>query len=336
MVFAGSQESDAVDPVPSAVPAFPVWLNGVAVPVTTPLEFRVDGELVSALRLEPGHQPCWYPLCVAGGIEVTRGFPLNPQSGDSDDHPHHRSHWVAHGDVNGVDFWAGKGSTRTESVSVANCGRELVADVMETLLQPDGQPLGRQSSRWTFAAGDGLRTMDVQLRFDPLAGELVFGDTKEGFFALRLHDELRPDRDKSGGDPGTVARVRNSVGDRGNQVWGQRARWLAYSGLRGGQIVSVVMFDHPQNVRYPTTWHARDYGLFAANPFGLHDFLGEPAGTGKVRVAVGGALRLRYWILLLAHEVNDDQIEQAFAAFARRPLQDEDFPSGRHPPEMSR
>lgn len=319
-----------LEPGPAAeAVAGPVWLNGMEVPDATPLEFRVDGELVSALRLEPGHQPCWYPLCAAGGIEVTRGYPLNPQPGDSDDHPHHRSLWVAHGDVKGVDYWAGKGKTRTESVSVSTSDREMTADVEETLFSADEKPLARQFSRWKLSAGETLRTVDLQLRLEPAAGDLVFGDTKEGFFALRLHDELRPDRAVANQSDGSLAVVRNSAGDRGAGVWGQRARWVSYQGPREGQVVSVAMFDHPENLRFPTTWHARDYGLFAANPFGLHDFLGEPPGTGAFRVAAGQAICFRYRVLIAAAELDDMAIESAYADFAGTPHLESGFPAVR-------
>ena len=60
----------------------------------------------------------------------------------------------------------------------------------------------------------------------------------------------------------------NSEGQTGNDAWGVRARWCTISGKKEGEEISVSLIDHPYNVGYPTYWHARGYGLFAANPLG--------------------------------------------------------------------
>jgi hypothetical protein len=43
-------------------------------------------------------------------------------------------------------------------------------------------------------------------------------------------------------------------------------------GKMGNDAISVAMIDHSKNVGYPTYWHARGYGLFAANPLGQSVF----------------------------------------------------------------
>ena len=56
--------------------------------------------------------PYLWPVRGPGGIEMTRAFPVAPaRDGEAKDHPHHTSMWLAHGDVNGHDFWHSKGAT---------------------------------------------------------------------------------------------------------------------------------------------------------------------------------------------------------------------------------
>ncbi|MFT4513472.1 MAG: hypothetical protein ACI91B_002175, partial [Planctomycetota bacterium] len=95
-------------------------------------------------------------------------------------------------------------------------------------------------------------------------------------------------------------------------VWGQRARWIDDSGVVDGKPVGVTMMDHPKNLRFPTWWHARTYGLLAANPFGLHDFEKQPAGTGDFVLKKGDTLSLRYRVLLHGEGWSDARIEAAY------------------------
>jgi len=71
---------------------------------------------------------------------------------------------------------------------------------------------------------------------------------------------------------GVTGNYRSSEGVTGEAVWGTRAKWMDLYGNIGEEKISIVMFDHPENVSYPTYWHARGYGLFCLNPFGARDF----------------------------------------------------------------
>jgi hypothetical protein len=139
---------------------------------------------------------------------------------------------------------------------------------------------------------------------------IVFGDTKEGTFALRLHPNLRL--------RGAVAKgaASNREGLAGAAVWGKRSAWVAYQGPVDGEEVGVAIFDHPSNPRHPTWWHARDYGLFAANPFGAHDFEGAPEGTGDLALVRGATLTLRYRVLVFRGTRDRPELESSFVAFA--------------------
>jgi hypothetical protein len=102
----------------------------------------------------------------------------------------------------------------------------------------------------------------------------------------------------------------NSAGVRDGDTWGKRADWCDCYGPVDGKTVGIAIFDHPENPRHPTTWHVRDYGLFAANPFGLHDFekLSNKA-AGDMVVPAGKTVTFRYRFYL--HEGDDQQAKVA-------------------------
>ncbi len=143
-----------------------------------------------------------------------------------------------------------------------------------------------------FSVEQSTRTIDFDLTLIATEKQVTFGDTKEGTFAMRLAPTLRL--------TGAVARgsARNSEGVTGKDVWGKRARWIEYSGPIGGEIVGVVIFDHPDNPRHPTWWHAREYGLVAANPFGRRAFQGSSQQAGDLVIQKGESIRMRYRIVI--------------------------------------
>ncbi|MBM3495697.1 MAG: hypothetical protein FJX72_15440, partial [Armatimonadetes bacterium] len=146
----------------------------------------------------------------------------------------------------------------------------------------------------------------------PVGAPLVFGDTKEGSFGLRLPDTMR----LKGGD----GRIVNSEGVSGGATWGKRAAWVDYSGVVEGSTVGVAILDHPSSFRHPTHWHVRDYGLFCANPFGIHDFeSGKPPATGQLTVPMGGALKLRYRLIFHAGDAEQARIADRWGDFAEPP-----------------
>ena len=172
------------------------------------------------------------------------------------------------------------------------------------------------------AAGEdalGPRIVEVHTTLTP-AGDapVVFGDTKEGSFGMRLHPALRLK------GPVAIGHIRNSTGAVDGQVWGKRAAWVRYEGIVEDEPVGAVLFDHPGNLRHPTWWHARDYGLVAANPFGAHDFEGAPAGTGDFELPAGERLELRWRVTLYRRATANSPadpdrtawIERAYAAWA--------------------
>ena len=254
--------------------------------------------LLTEYRFQSRSRPVLFPVVGLDGVERTRSWPVgDARPGEAKDHPHHRSCWFGHGEVNGYDFWAegeGRGRVRHVQLDRAEVDGDGVAHIVaqNEWIGAGDRPVLTDRRRWSFRITDDGLAIDLDISLHAKHGPLVFGDTKEGTMALRLHPALRLRGEVATGE------AQNSEGVTGRGVWGKRARWVDYRGTIAGRAVGVAMFDHPDNHAHPTWWHARDYGLVAANPFGVHHFERKPRGTGDLRIADGGVLRCRYRILL--------------------------------------
>lgn len=276
------------------------------------IHVRIGDEAFTTLRHDK-MGPFLYPVLGPGGARMTRGYPMDPQAGEADDHPHHRSLWLAHGNVNGYDFWHGRehGETIKKNGKIEPVrGENDLSLVGSYDWIADGKVIMQEKRRLSFAVEENQRRIDVSSTFTAGSEGVVFGDTKEGTMALRLTPTLRLKGDVAAGY------ARNSQGDEGGGVWGKRAEWVAYAGPIDGRVMTVAIFDDPTNHAHPTWWHARTYGLFAANPFGAHDFEGKPAGTGNMRLTAGESVSFRWRILLREGGVEVGEITDAYAAFA--------------------
>jgi hypothetical protein len=226
------------------------------------------------------------------------------------DHKHHRSLWFTHGAVNGHDFWS----------EDKNFGR-IVHDGFIKVESGKAAGLIQSRNKWVAADGTtvctdqrtlriyapahaGERLLDLDVALYASNGELTFGDTKEGSMAVRLAETMRL-KGKVG-----KGHIVNSEGIRDGETWGKRAKWCDYYGPVNGKDVGIAIFDHPDNPRHPTWWHVRDYGLFAANPFGQHDFEKLPdKAAGNLVVAAGKSVTFRYRFYL--HEGNEQDAKVA-------------------------
>jgi len=130
--------------------------------------------------------------------------------------------------------------------------------------------------------------MDFEITIHASEGKVVMGDTKEGSMAIRLTSTMRLKGEVGKGH------IVNSEGDKDGSTWGKRAKWCDYYGPVEGETVGVAIFDHPDNPKHPTWWHVRDYGLFAANPFGQHNFERKEKGIGDIKIPAGESLTFKY------------------------------------------
>lgn len=280
------------------------WLPAADVSIVQAAADRIDvnikGKPFTSFHYEAKwDKPFLHPIRTVSGDIVTRRWPVEQKTGEIEDHTWHRGAWWGHGDINGVDFWRELGPTKSGRLVVdgkpRTKGNRL--DVVCNFVGPDGKRHGSVLQQFAFGTKGNLNWVDVTLTIRADAGMgLTFGDTEDGGMGFRYSDDFREARG---------ATLRNVDGLTGTkEIWGKRAKWVDYSTARDGRRVGVALLDHPSNPRYPTYWHARGYGLNAANPFGVREFTKDKTQNGKLEVPAGGTLRFRYRIAI--HEGGGD------------------------------
>jgi hypothetical protein len=288
--------------------ALPVWSQVKITQGSDRILIDIDGKPFTQFFIGTGApKPYLHPLRSVSGKVVTRAHPMEMVEGESRDHPHHRGLWFTHGNVNGFDFWANepsqkgakKGKVVTRKVGALVGGKKLgTVDTIFEWQDPQGKALLVESRKMTFYPGPAMRIIDFDITLRALE-RVVFGDTKEGTFALRLASALEEPMPKSLPEPKRTGLMTDSEGRQGEKaVWGKRAAWVDYCGEIEGEKLGITIMDHPTNPKHPTFWHSRSYGLFAANIFGERDFSGDKTRDGSVTVEQGQALRFLYRVVI--------------------------------------
>ncbi len=297
-------------------------------PAPDRIEVEIDGKPFTTFFIGPETpKPYLHPLRSASGKVVTRYYPMEQREGERRDHPHHRGLWFTHGDVNGWDFWAneptqkgvgkGKGKVVLKQVIDTKSGQQQGSiEASFDWLDGTGKPLLNERRTMVFHSHPELRIVDFDIRLTALE-TVRFGDTKEGTFALRLAPSLEePARGAPESVPRT-GRMRNAEGLEGErQVWGKRSPWVDYFGEVDGEKLGVAIFDHPENPKHPTFWHARSYGLFAANIFGEHDFMADKSRDGSITLEPGRSLRFRYRVVIHPGDWQTARIADLYRQYA--------------------
>ena len=290
-------------------------------------------------------KPILFPVLTAEGTAVTRGFPLAPRPGERVDHPHQVGIWFNYGDVDGLDFWNNSeaipadkkneyGAIKHLKVDQLNNGKgEGVMVTSESWVDPSGKKLLAEKTEYHFIAIGSIRIIDRITTLTATGKTVSLKDNKEGMMGMRVARQLElPSKEKmiltdAKGIPTTVAKMsnegvtgnyRSSEGITGDAVWGTRAKWVELTGTIGLEKIAVVMLDHPKNQSYPTYWHARGYGLFAANPLGWSVFSNNKE-TLNFSIPAGKSSIFRYRILVSSGSaLSDDDINVYAKEFADR------------------
>jgi hypothetical protein len=332
--------------IASGLRAAPAALDkGVAVipnEASNRVDVLVDGRpFTSYIWPDTLKKPVLFPLRTAGGTLITRGYPLEPRPGERTDHPHHVGFWLNYESVNGVDFW--NNSTALSQAQQAKMGTIVHRRIVKTSsgkdqgelavemdwIMPDGQPVLHETADFIFRAGPGRRVVDRVSILTALDKPVVFKDAKDGMLGLRVRRELeQPSTDAvtytdASGRPTTVKAMdtngvsglyRSSEGKTGDAVWGTRGCWTTLTGKVKQEDIAVVMLDHPGNPGFPTYWHARGYGLFAANPLGEEAF---SKGKEKLNFTIQPkqSATFRYRLVILNNPTTPDQVESEYRRF---------------------
>jgi hypothetical protein len=306
------------------------------------VDIVIDGKpFTSYLYPETQKKPVLHPLRTAGGVVVTRGFPLQPRKGERVDHPHHAGLWFNHGDVNGLDFWNNSndigpdrapkmGAIVHRRIVEAKSGAEKGELRVEMgWVEPGGAPLLREDTRFIFRGAAGARSVERIATLTALERRVVFRDNKEGLIGMRVARPLEQPAEKpevftdAAGKPtkvpvldntGVTGKYLSSEGKQGDAVWGTRGRWTALHGKVDAEEVTLAILDHPTNPGFPTYWHARGYGLFAANPLGRKVF-DETQPELTITLEPRQSITFRYKVLILSGSAAPEAIEREYEGF---------------------
>ncbi|MEJ2007234.1 MAG: PmoA family protein [Acidobacteriota bacterium] len=292
----------------------------------THINILIGGRPFTTYYFDPAiAKPYFMPLRSAEGTVITRGFPIGDTVPAADRHnpnlePHQRPMYFGHGDIDGIDFWGEAAFPKWSDDSVF--GRTVLVKIEEMKAEPEsgtlralfhlvgprGRIIADETQAYVFRGDTQNRTIDCAFTLTANHGaDVTLGDTKEGTFALRLTQALNV-------PPGHMVNSNGGVGEKG--VWGKRANWVDYYGKVGTEEVGVAIFDSPRNFRHPTYWHARGYGLFAANPFGVREFTGNPKEDGSWTIRQNKSLTLRYRVLIHHGDTKQAHVAEAYQKYA--------------------
>ena len=304
----------------------------------------IEGELFTSYIYPSSiKKPVLYPLTTSKGTKITRGFPLENIPGERVDHPHHVGMWFNYGDVNGLDFWNNSDSIKAdrrdrygtivhkEITNVESGNEKAELSVVMNWNTPSGETLLVENTTFIFRAEGDERSIDRITKLTALEKEVDFKDNKEGVFAIRVtraleHPTEKPEifTDANGNatevevvnNEGVNGWYYNSNGDEGGDCWGKRAEWVNLTSTIGDEDISLVIMDHPENVGYPTYWHARTYGLFSANPLGQAVF-SEGKDVLELKLAPNASTTWKHRVLIVSgSKLNKEILDGKFKAFS--------------------
>ena len=281
-------------------------------------------------------KPVLYPLITEEDVTVTRGYPLDIRPGERVDHPHHAGLRFNYANVNGFDFWNNSDAIKPESRSKMGAilhtrivstksGADLGELVVESVwVTGENKPILNQTTRYIFLRSSHARVIDQVITLKAL-DRAVFNDDKDGLLGLRVARWLESPDEKGGifmdanGNPTKVDAVPadasnpatgeylTSEGVKGAAAWGTRGRWCALTGHTGNHTVTIAIIDYPGNPGYPTYWHARGYGLFAANPLGRSIF--DPKQPPfNFTLEKGQSATFRYRVIVISHAASPEEL----------------------------
>jgi hypothetical protein len=287
-------------------------------------------------------KPVLYPIRAADGTVVTRGFPLEPRAGERVDHPHHVGLWFNYGNVNDFDFWNNSYAIKKEdahkmgnilqrkvvSAKSGNDKGELTVEI--DWISGTQNLLLKEHTEFIFSGDKNSRTIDRITTLQAQDEKVVFHDDKEGMLGLRVTRALEMPSSTAevftdaNGNPTTVAKLDNtgvtgnyltSEGKKGDEAWSTRGKWCMLTGKIGDDPVTIAIFDNPKNPNFPTYWHARGYGLFAANPLGRSIFTSGKEPPLNFTIAPHESVTFRYRVVIFSEIASPQTAEAEYQKF---------------------
>jgi Methane oxygenase PmoA len=308
----------------------------------TRVDVEIDGKLFTSYRWdEKIRRPVLFPIMSAGGNFVTRGFPIETRDNETINHPHQVGSSFSYGDVNGIDFW--NNSTFRTAKELERMGRIVLKNIVRTKsgnqrgelvttsiwLHPSGKAMLNETTKLVFNADGNRRWLDRETTLTAAGEDVVFGDNKEGLFAIHLNvllqqeDQFPVKVTSASGElsdraskEGLTGKYFTSEGLTGNAVWGMPARWGAVSGRIGQEDICVAVFDSPKNLNFPSNAMVRPYGLLALNPFGQRSFVPEKQER-KYTLQAKRSVTFRHRVVILSETGDARKIEAEFQKYIK-------------------
>ncbi|MBN1123620.1 MAG: PmoA family protein [Sedimentisphaerales bacterium] len=263
-------------------------------------------------------KPVLYPVKTPSAVVLNRGFPLVKVDGETTDHPHHLGIFFTYDEVNDSGFWNNTTSPpQITHIKVTEMkggpGKGTLATIMHWI-DKNRKPILEEKRTMIFHAGQNAYAIDCMMDLTAKT-KVEFGDTKEGMFAIRTADWLR--------EKGGTGKYLSSNGDTSaSTIWGKRAAWVTLEAKKDDKTVGIAIMNHPTSVNYPTFWHARDYGLFSANPLGQEVFEKSTKAPNPKKFGLelepGEIAHFRFLVIIYDGNKTKEQLDAQFEKFSQQ------------------
>lgn len=286
---------------------------------------KVDGQVFAEYVVDQANKPYLWPIYGPTGKSMTRSYPMKNVEGEKQDHPHHRGLNFGHESIGGYDTWAeaatfpagGKtaerlkhlGSIKHREFKELTGGKTGVLYALSDYVDPEGKIIITEERRMTFKVEGDTRVIDVDLDLIATQGMVKVDDKKDAGLSIRVPHSMSVDAKQGGA-------IINSAGDKDADAWGKRATWCDFNGPVEGAHLGIAMLNHPSSFRHPTPWHARSYGLFTANPFGLSQ-LKLQKESGAIELKQNDRIKLRHRFIFHKGDAKVAKIAEAYEAYAK-------------------
>lgn len=286
---------------------------------------KVDGQVFAEYVVDQANKPYLWPIYGPTGKSMTRAYPMKDVPGEKQDHPHHRGLNFGHESIGGYDTWAEKatfgtnpktserlkhlGAIKHRSYKELKGGGSGVIHALSDYVDQEGKVIITEDRKMTFKVEGDTRVIDVDIDLIASQGNVVVDDKKDSGLSIRVPHSMSVDA-KEGG------KIINSNGDTDAAAWGKRAAWCDFHGPVEGEHLGIAMLNHPASFRHPTPWHARTYGLFTANPFGLSQ-LKIQAESGALELKKEERIKLRHRFIFHKGDEKAAKIAEAFEAYVK-------------------
>ena len=297
------------------------------------IDILIDGKLFTTYRHTPDPsvplvakgilqtKPVLWPVNSPSGIEVTRGFPFKLVEGENRDHSHHQGVYFTYDKVNYPDgtFW----NNSTEPMPAIKHIKTLemktgndkgILTTLSNWVGKSGKTLLQEKRSMLFYAEKEQYKIDFTIILTAQDEPVVFNDTKEGMFAIRVAQWLT--------EANGTGRYLSSNGEKTEAgVWGKRAKWTRLQGRKNNKTIGIAIYNHPLSVNYPTFWHARAYGCFSACPLGQFVFQQnrkiENPQPFNLTLKPGESATFKFCMIIYEGERTSDQLEKEFVDYVQ-------------------